>query len=187
VSRSEHRLQRARPRSLPQARTLLSLYAGHRQTLIRYAANITGDQMSAEDVVQEAWLRLGATDAQQSLEEPLAYLYRIVRNLALDKRRRQAFEQKHFIDDASEQAAQAASNSPSPERIALARADLLLVKEALDELPENMRVALEMHRLGGVRLKDIAAHLGVSLTTAHGLVAEGVYRCRLKLGRRDDG
>lgn len=127
-------------------------------------------------------MRLNATDAQQSLDEPLSYLYRIVRNLALDRKRRQTFEQRHFVEDASNQAAQAASGSPSPEQIVSARADLLLVKEALDELPEKMRVAVEMHRLGGARLKDIALHLGVSLTTAHGLVAEGVYRCRLKLG-----
>lgn len=167
---------------MPQARTLFSLYAGHRPALIRYAANITGNPASAEDVVQEAWLRLEATDAEQSLEEPLGYLYRIVRNLALDGKRRQTFEQRHFVEDASEQAAQTASRSPSPEQIASARADLLLVSQALDELPDNMRIAVEMHRLGGARLKDIAAHLGVSLTTAHGLVAEGVYRCRLKLG-----
>lgn len=167
---------------MSKARSLLSLYSDHRLALIRYAANITGDRASAEDVVQDAWLPLQATDAARPLEEPLGYLYRIVRNLALDGKRRQAFEQKHFVEDASEQAAQAASNSPSPEQVAAARADLMLVKAALDELPENMRIAVEMHRLGGARLKDIAAHLGVSLTAAHGLVAEGVYRCRLKLG-----
>ncbi len=32
------------------------------------------------------------------------------------------------------------------------------------ELPERTRVALEMHRFGGFKLREIAAHLGVSVT-----------------------
>jgi len=167
---------------LPKSRTLLGLYADHRVDLVRFAANITGSSSAAEDVVQEAWLKLGAADARQSLEEPLGYLYRIVRNLALDGRRRQGFEQRHFIEGAQDLAERTASETPSPEDVASVRADLRRVSEALDALPERMRIAVEMHRLGGAKLKDVAVRLGVSVTAAHQLVAEGVYRCRLSLG-----
>ena len=167
---------------MPKSRTLLGLYADHRVDLVRFAANITGSSSAAEDVVQEAWLKLGAADARQSLEEPLGYLYRIVRNLALDGRRRQGFEQRHFIEGAQDLAERTASETPSPEDVASVRADLRRVSEALDALPERMRIAVEMHRLGGAKLKDVAVRLGVSVTAAHQLVAEGVYRCRLRLG-----
>jgi RNA polymerase sigma-70 factor (ECF subfamily) len=44
-------------------------------------------------------------------------------------------------------------------------------------------MALEMHRFGGCRLKEIADRLGVSVTTAHTLVAEGIAHCRRRLKR----
>ena len=39
------------------------------------------------------------------------------------------------------------------------------------ELPERTRVALEMHRFGGFKLREIAAHLGISVTVTHELIA----------------
>ena len=54
--------------------------------------------------------------------------------------------------------------------------------EAIAELPERTRIALEMHRFGGCKLKEIAAALGISIPLAHILVAEGVQHCKRRLG-----
>src|SRR3546814_11129897 len=56
--------------------------------LLDYASKIVGDRSHAEDVVQEAYLRFDAATAERSIGEPLSYLFRIVRNLSLDLRRR---------------------------------------------------------------------------------------------------
>src|SRR3546814_1293981 len=67
----------------------LNLYLRHRAELIDYATPIVGDRALAEDVVQDAWLRFseaGSHDAKTRLiRQPVGYLYRIVRNLALDR------------------------------------------------------------------------------------------------------
>jgi DNA-directed RNA polymerase specialized sigma24 family protein len=68
--------------------TPLALYSAHRNALTSYASGIVGDHSRAEDVVQEAWLRFVAAMGKGPLEEPVGYLYRIVRNLAVDYRRR---------------------------------------------------------------------------------------------------
>src|SRR3546814_20421537 len=74
----------------------LNLYLRHRAELIDYATPIVGDRALAEDVVQDAWLRFseaGSHDAKTRLiRQPVGYLYRIVRNLALDISRRQTAE-----------------------------------------------------------------------------------------------
>ena len=49
------------------------------------------------------------------------------------------------------------------------------------ELPERTRVALEMHRFGGFKLREIAAHLGISVTVAHELIAQAVAHCRCRV------
>jgi RNA polymerase sigma-70 factor (ECF subfamily) len=51
------------------------------------------------------------------------------------------------------------------------------------ELPERTRIALMMHRFDGFKLRDIAAHLGISVALAHALVYEGLEHCRRRLAR----
>lgn len=159
----------------------LELYVAHRSALLIYARRIIKDPGRAEDLVQEAFLRLRAASSITVLEEPVAYLYRIVRNLALDLHRHLAFEGRHEVAGADELAAIVPETAPSPEAAAAAREEFRNLLTALAELPPRTRVALEMHRLGGFKLKDIAAHLGVSTSTAQALVAEGIEYCQSRI------
>lgn len=155
----------------------------HRGALVNYANGIVGDPAQAEDLVQEAWLRFEQAARQQKLEQPLSYLYRIVRNLALDGRRRFVRE-TDVVTRGNFDAATgvSADQAPSPEKVALHKDELERVMEAMAELPERTRIALEMHRFGGCKLREIAAFLEISVPMAHVLVAEGVQHCKRRLG-----
>lgn len=170
-------------RDVSHTKKILSLYMVHRGELVNYATSITGDRATAEDIVQEAWMRISTAVRLRPLEEPAGYLYRTVRNLALDGCRRRKFEQRHFVEGAADKAAMMPSDLPTPEATAVSRDDLRIVLEELESMPERMRIAVEMHRFGGAKLKDIAARLGISVTLAHELVAKGVQRCRVRLRR----
>jgi len=159
-----------------------SLFSTHRRSLVEYAASIVGSRAQAEDVVQEAWLRFDEVSRQRFLGEPLAYLYRVVRNLALDGRRSGARETRLLASQAAAVAVVSSTFSPTPERIALYKDELRLLHEALAELPRRTRVAFEMHRLGCCKLREIAEHLGISLPLAQRLVADGLDHCRTRLG-----
>jgi len=168
---------------LPDAE-ILDLYRQHRGALVDYASGIVGDRAHAEDLVQEAWLRLDSKAGREPPREPLRYLYRIVRNLAFDASRRVSRERQIVVGETWDSAAQnGATDEPSPEAAALHRRELEQVMAAMAELPERTRLALEMHRIGGCKLKDIAAFLDVSLPMAHVLVAQGVEHCKRRLGR----
>lgn len=157
----------------------LSIYLAHRVELVDYATRIVGDRARGEDVVQEAFLRFRSTAADRPLDEPLGYLRRIVRNLAIDWTRRLSNERRTF-DDGAEHAA-VADDSPSQEAALVARDELRIVMAAMAELPERTRVALTMHRFDGCKLREIAAHLGISVALAHALVFEGLEHCRRRL------
>lgn len=161
----------------------LNLFMAHRGDLLNYANSIVGDPSRAEDVVQEAWLRFDEVARQRLLGEPLGYLYRIVRNLALDGRRRVAREGK-FITSVAFDAAEAAvsdDGQSTPEAVALYRDQLGLLMAALAELPEQTRIAFEMHRLGGCTLREIAGALDISISQAQTLVVNGVQHCKQRL------
>lgn len=171
---------------MSQDSTTLDLYVSHRGALVDYASRIVGNRTQAEDVVQEAWLRFETAARREHLDHPIGFLFRIVRNLALDGRRRTARESHVVAGRAFDVATQtSADDAPGPETAAHYRQQLETVMAAMDELPERTRIALEMHRLGGCKIREIAAFLNISLPMAHVLVAEGVQHCKHRLGWPD--
>lgn len=166
-----------------EGKASLKLFLSHRASLVRYARSITGSTADAEDVVQEAWLRIHAGTSRLPAAEAIAYLRVTVRNLAFNGLRRRRIEARIFDGDGSAAITELASELPDAETAAISRDEYARVVTALGEMPENMRIAVEMHRIGGAKLKDIAAHLGVSITTAHTLVVNGIERCRDRTDR----
>lgn len=141
-----------------------------------------GSRAQAEDLVQEAWIRWDNASRTRVIQEPVAYLYRIVRNLALDGRT--ASVRTGELATAVglvESDRQTRFSGPTPEGIALYKDELRQLLAAMDELPERTRVAFQMHRLGGYKLREIATHLGISLPLAHTLVVDGLEHCKRRL------
>jgi len=170
-----------------QDQMLLDLYLAHRSALIAYAARIVGSRVRAEDLVQDAYLRVMASDAQvasdmmsnRDIARPVAYLYRIVRNLAVDWQRHLSVED---IDRQSSEAMDSvAAPLSSPEQEVLHRQQLRLVAEALAELPQRTQTVFEMRWLEGHTLHEIAERLDVSVTLAHQLSRSAVTHCAKRL------
>jgi RNA polymerase sigma factor (sigma-70 family) len=162
---------------------ILGIFLTHRSGLVEYASRIVGDHARAEDVVQEAYLRFDSAAAAKAFDEPVGYLYRIVRNLALDGRRRQRRESL-FVAGQAGDLSQRADGQPTPEAEAAGRSEVEALKAALAELPERTRRALELHRFEGKTVKAVAASLGVSVGTAHALIVDALEHCRTRLYRR---
>ncbi|MCW2389649.1 RNA polymerase sigma-70 factor (ECF subfamily) [Sphingobium sp. B11D3B] len=168
---------------MSQDRAALDVYRSHHASLVDYARVITGNESRAEDVVQDAWLRFRNACNAAAVREPLHYLYRIVRNLAVDDNRRAAQEASRCSGDIEVITHTVASEAPSPEDVAIARSELDVVRKALGELPERTRIAVEMHRFGGHTLAEIAGALGISVGLAHTLVADGIKHCHHRRNR----
>ncbi len=168
---------------LKDADEYLQLFVQHRSELIAYAVKIVDDRARGEDVVQEAFIRLRSATPERAMEEPLAYLRRIIRNLAIDYMRRSSIEKKRFADGADYEGV--AEDRPRQDKVIEDRDDLRIVMEAMAELPDRTQMALEMHRFEGMKLKEIAAELGISVALAHGLIYEGLAHLRKRLFRKN--
>lgn len=166
--------------------TTRGLFMTHRGALVDYATGLVGSRAQAEDLVQEAFIRFAAARRRPGtpVERPVAYLYRIIRNLAIDWIRQRAVEQRRQAD---EPAWWMLPDMPrTPEQELLHRQDLARATEALAELSPKARIAVEMHRFGGYTLSEIAERLGVSVPTAHRLVRDALLRIAVRLGPRSE-
>lgn len=164
-----------RTTGLDHDRGRLELFLSHRAALVDYATPIVGCRARAEDIVQESYLRFANPRAEEdALRQPVAYLYRIVRNLAFDCVRRLAAESRR--DDSRSHVEETEPLAPSPEEVLIHRDELKRIDAALAGLPDRTRLAFELHRFGGLTFQQIAERLGVSVATAHRLTRDAMVR-----------
>lgn len=164
----------------------LDIYIANRSALVDYATPLVGCRAGAEDVVQEAYLRFERVSnpvAQGSVARPLNYLFRIVRNLAIDWTRRRSNVQS--VDP--EVFDHVACAKPTPEDETLHRDRLRVVLAALQELPDRTRLAFLMHRVDGVPLQEVADRLSISIGLAHHLVHVALTHCAERLDEQPSG
>ncbi len=164
---------------MPPAESALAIYIEHRDDLLNYASRIVRDRVSAEDVVQEAWLRFSARVGQAGdVAQPANYLYAIVRNLALDWLNRTSRNVPQAISESILESVP--SEAPSAERVLYYRDELRILEELVSELPERTQIAFRMYRVERRPLKEVAERLGVSIPRAHKMVKDAILHCTLR-------
>lgn len=140
------------------------------------AARILGCRQRAEDVVQDAYVKLADGLEELHIKNSIAYLFQLVRNLAIDRYRRSSFEAHVF--SCEEEGLNVGSHAASPENQAIHTQQLVLVARALGTLPERTRAAFEMHRLGGKTQREVAEQLGISTTLVNFMIRDAMTCCR---------
>ncbi|SKB08985.1 RNA polymerase sigma-70 factor [Aeromicrobium choanae] len=75
---------------------VLAEFTAHRPLLFTVAYEMLGSAADAEDVVQEVWLRWSADD-REDVQDPRAYLVRIVTRLALNRLRSLARQRESYV------------------------------------------------------------------------------------------
>lgn len=134
------------------------------------ALRVLGDRAEAEDVAQEAMMRLWrmAPDWQPGTAQVSTWLYRVVLNLCLDIKRRRK-RRLARLDDVPEPADPAPG---MPERLQqAARADAL--QAALMQLPERQRQAVVLRHLEDLSNPQIAEIMEISTEAVESLTARG--------------
>lgn len=158
-------------------------FVGNRDALRRAALAIVGSPERADDVVQDAYLRVHQVDAAGDLQQPLRFCFRVVRNMALDHWRRAAFECELLTHEDEWQHVPA--DSATPERHAMARQYLAIADKVLSGLPAKTRKVFELYHLSGLTQRDIGRELGVSIGQVNSLIRDAtdalhIKRCRLE-------
>ncbi|WP_127104432.1 RNA polymerase sigma factor [Pararhodobacter zhoushanensis] len=150
--------------------------------VFRLAQRLLQDQAEAEDVTQEALLRLWkiAPKWEPGVAQPSTWLHRVTVNLATDRLRRRRGVGLDTIDE---------PDDPSPGAVETMIDDDR--KRALDEalalLPERQRVAVVLRHLEGMTNPDIGVSMGLGVEAVESLTARGKRRlAQLLAGRRDE-
>lgn len=157
---------------------VVELFRAEGRSLVRLARLFVDDRDAAEDIVQEAFLRLARHASKiESIDRAPAYLRSIVLNLARDHNRRGLVSLRHraaagrevdVVDDAADQLARTEEHR--------------VVLEAVRTLPTRQRDCITLKYFEELSLDEIASTLGVSVNSVKTHLLRAMAALDRKLG-----
>lgn len=152
-----------------------ALFRNHATALLRLAVVLTGDRPLAEELVQEAFVRLHRSGTTPAIGAELAYLRRTVINLSHGHHRHLGVVRGHRPDAPGAQA--------SAETDVVRRDGQRLVVDAVRALPERQRDCIVLRFYSDLTDAEIADTLDIST----GSVKTHLHRARAALADRLEG
>ncbi|HVD97901.1 MAG TPA: sigma-70 family RNA polymerase sigma factor [Cytophagaceae bacterium] len=144
-------------RSVCEEQNFQEIYRSHAKPLRNYLYYKSGDLEKAEDLSQEALIRLWENCKEVIFEKAKSYLYTIAHRLMLDHFR----HQKVVLEFVKESPAPITNQDPD---FTLREKEFeSILEKAIAELPEGQREAFLMNRIDKMSYAEIAETLGISV------------------------
>jgi RNA polymerase sigma-70 factor (ECF subfamily) len=113
-----------------------------------------------DDVIQEAYFKVLQMTSVDHVREPKGFLVRITKNIVFDRMRRDAIVSIESVANLED--LEIPDTAPSPERVALARAELRWVIGLIENLPIRCKEVFRARRIYGLSQIETAETLGIS-------------------------
>jgi RNA polymerase sigma-70 factor, ECF subfamily len=164
-----------------------TLYGRYQPKLVHFIARKTGDRDRAEDLVQEAFIRvtrhLHRFDQSKKFS---TWIYTICSNLAKNELRNRSrsplvlFQKLAANMDQEHRPLQFEDSSMRPDDMYRKRYLQMIVEQMVDQLPEHHRLVFRLRELEGKSYEEIADITGVNL----GTVKSRLHRARTSFAER---
>jgi RNA polymerase sigma-70 factor (ECF subfamily) len=147
---------------LPGRETIEELFAALESPLLGYALRCAGERGQAEDVVQEAFMKLHAQFEQ--VDKPRQWLYRTVHNLALNRRRdaRKTVPLEPEPDTENSSSVETADPALPPDAQMLRLEGIGLVRISLETLDARSQELVRLKFHDDLSYKEIAGRTGLT-------------------------
>jgi len=129
-------------------------------------------EQDADDLVQEAWVRLACYAQEQEVERPEAFLMRAALNLSIDAHRARVTRgEELMLEDVV-----LVDASPSAEAVLLARERVARLGVCLGRLNPRTRAIFLAHRIDGMSYPQIAVAHGLSVSAVEKHIAKATLQ-----------
>lgn len=155
--------------------SLHNIFISSRKSLMRVVSRIVPPR-EIEDIVQEAYVRICQIEQKENIQQPRSFLFKTVRNLAIDHIKRaevrlvdssENFTEFELFPECDDEIYQQVANDE----------EFAQYCEAIRHLPVQCRKVFVLKKVYGYSQKEIAQQLELSESTVEKHVALGVKRC----------
>lgn len=163
-----------KPRTSEDKRLFEELYREYSGELRRYLLKILGSgPPDPDDICQEAFRRIAETRNLKEIKSLNAFLWRTAQNAIVSEQRKITVRAKH-IRNVEQIFYPEKGDSFSPERVLLARSELIEIADVLMNMDSKRREVLMLSRFDGLSLAEIARRLGVARPTVSKRLAQAM-------------
>ncbi|MDB4973877.1 MAG: ECF-family polymerase sigma factor [Myxococcaceae bacterium] len=157
----------------PPSPALVAALVAHRREFLGFLERRLGDHALAEDLLQDAFVRLDKLSRLRADESAVAWFYRVLRNAVIDHARRSGSKARALAAFAAELETQ----DPTSEAHATV---CQCIEQLKDTLKPEYRTALERIELEGASVAEFASEAGISASNA----GVRVFRARAALRKQ---
>ncbi len=161
-----------------------ALFRQNGQQLVRFLSSRLRDPQQADEIAQEAYLRMQKLHEPEQLDNARAFLFQVAANMATDQLRRQQLHHKYIqnqlernIDDSGEISAPL---EYGPDEQLIAQERVKQINAALDSMKPKPRQAFLLHRRSGLSYSEIAEEMGVSVSSVEKYILAALKHFRDK-------
>lgn len=144
---------------------LIAAYMRKRADLVRFFALRTGSAATAEDLVQDLYVKISDMTPPPDMRSAEAFLYRVGSNLMLDRnksQRRQAARDHAWSQAAGGDGPEPIAQEPPADEVVASRQRMEQLLAGIERLPPQVAAAFRLHKFEGLSHSEVAARLGVS-------------------------
>jgi RNA polymerase sigma-70 factor (ECF subfamily) len=166
------------------------LVRNHDEAVLRLVLRITGAQSEAQDISQEAFLRIYKSLGGFRFDSSFStWIYRIVSNVCLDylrrnlRRKERSAVRVNVNDEERDLLDQVSDERPAnnPERLLLSRELRAKISRALQELTPRQRTVFKLRHFQGLKLQAIGEILNTSEASIKNTLFRATHRLRFQL------
>lgn len=150
--------------------------------LLRFLELRTGSRSDAQDLAQEAYMRLCRVPQAELIRKPESYLFRIAFNLAGEFMLRRNKQPITLDMDSAETDSDRGDGGSYCEQLEN-RSEIQMLEKVLAELPPLCQAVLLLRKRDGYSHEEIAARLSISPHTVHKYLTRALFQCRMLLER----
>lgn len=167
------------------------LIEAHQRRIIGTIAKMLGDEGEAEDIAQQVFIRVWKSAPRwEPTAKVTTWLYKITRNLVFNETRRRKRHPVQSLDAklSEDRPQQFADGGVKPADTALLDEEMqAAIQRAIDELPEQQRMAIILRRYDDVPYEEIAEILDLSVPAVKSILFRARTDLREKLRRYLEG
>jgi RNA polymerase sigma-70 factor (ECF subfamily) len=164
------------PTNVCNENTFNRLYETHGKTVWRFIYFKCGDSAQADDLVQEAFIKLWQNCAKVTVEKAKAFLYTVCNNAFLNEIAHKKVVLKHAKSQPEK------TNYQSPEFLLEEEEFHDKLKNSLENLTEAQRTAFLLNRIEGKKYAEIAEMLNISVKAVEKRMSQALATLRKEIG-----
>ncbi len=153
---------------------ILKAFYKNRLALRRIISKYRPNADDIDEIAQETFLRSFAAELERKIHEPDHFLMRVAKNLAIKHSQKKVNSTGISMEEIGGASVFKDDRSVSVEDALDAKQKLIILSEGLANLDPDLREALVMRRIEGLRYKQIATRLNVSVSTVEKRVANAM-------------